>query len=190
MGMFTTRDPIGLMGGDNVFAYAPNPTGWIDPLGLAADGVLNKVGKGLKLGAKIGRGVPGVIWQAITPTTMGDATLPIDSEALERVRAKAEEKDSPCTSGRCCPDCVPYPEGTPGYQGPKTSVRGKNGSRNNDGVGIPHYKMYIVEQDRRDCSCKWKLDKRAQHHILQEPNGINLNSRIKLNTGGSVLSYP
>ena len=34
VGMFTTRDPIGLMGGDNDFAYAPNPTGWIDPLGL------------------------------------------------------------------------------------------------------------------------------------------------------------
>ena len=34
MGMFTTRDPIGLMGGSNVFAYAPNPTGWIDPFGL------------------------------------------------------------------------------------------------------------------------------------------------------------
>ncbi|WP_227680195.1 RHS repeat domain-containing protein, partial [Psychrobacter sp. HII-4] len=34
MGMFTTRDPIGLRGGDNVFAYAPNPTGFIDPLGL------------------------------------------------------------------------------------------------------------------------------------------------------------
>ena len=36
MGMFTTRDPIGLMGGDNVFQYAPNPTGWIDPSGLTA----------------------------------------------------------------------------------------------------------------------------------------------------------
>ena len=34
LGMFTTRDPIGLMGGSNVFQYAPNPTGWIDPLGL------------------------------------------------------------------------------------------------------------------------------------------------------------
>ena len=38
MGMFTTRDPIGLMGGDNVFAYAPNPTGWVDPLGLKSIG--------------------------------------------------------------------------------------------------------------------------------------------------------
>ena len=35
VGMFVSRDPIGLMGGDNVFAYAPNPTDWIDPFGLA-----------------------------------------------------------------------------------------------------------------------------------------------------------
>ena len=35
LGMFISRDPIGLMGGSNVFQYAPNPTGWIDPLGLA-----------------------------------------------------------------------------------------------------------------------------------------------------------
>ena len=34
LGMFTSRDPIGLMGGNNVFAYAPNPIGWVDPLGL------------------------------------------------------------------------------------------------------------------------------------------------------------
>ena len=36
MGMFTTRDPIGLAGGSNVFQYAPNPVGWIDPFGLSA----------------------------------------------------------------------------------------------------------------------------------------------------------
>ena len=35
LGMFISRDPIGLMGGSNTFAYAPNPTGWIDPFGLA-----------------------------------------------------------------------------------------------------------------------------------------------------------
>ena len=34
--MFTTRDPIGLLGGMNVFQYAPNPVGWIDPWGLYA----------------------------------------------------------------------------------------------------------------------------------------------------------
>ncbi len=35
VGMFVSRDPIGLNGGFNVFAYAPNPTEWIDPWGLS-----------------------------------------------------------------------------------------------------------------------------------------------------------
>ena len=39
LGMFTTRDPIGLLGGNNVFQYAPNPTGWIDPFGLSGEDV-------------------------------------------------------------------------------------------------------------------------------------------------------
>ena len=32
--MFIQRDPIGLLGGFNVFQYAPNPIGWVDPWGL------------------------------------------------------------------------------------------------------------------------------------------------------------
>lgn len=31
-----SKDPIGLAGCINVFQYAPNPTGWIDPLGLTS----------------------------------------------------------------------------------------------------------------------------------------------------------
>ncbi|EMQ4858106.1 RHS domain-containing protein [Morganella morganii] len=34
-GRFTQQDPIGLAGGLNLYQYAPNPVGWIDPLGLA-----------------------------------------------------------------------------------------------------------------------------------------------------------
>ena len=34
MGRFITPDPIGLLGGWNLYQYAPNPLGWIDPLGL------------------------------------------------------------------------------------------------------------------------------------------------------------
>ncbi|WP_433885598.1 RHS repeat-associated core domain-containing protein [Pseudomonas vranovensis] len=33
IGRFTTPDPIGLLGGINLYQYAPNPLGWIDPLG-------------------------------------------------------------------------------------------------------------------------------------------------------------
>ena len=39
VGRFTTQDPIGLRGGLNLYRYAPNPYGWIDPLGLALAGV-------------------------------------------------------------------------------------------------------------------------------------------------------
>ncbi|WP_178106705.1 RHS repeat-associated core domain-containing protein [Pseudomonas mangiferae] len=34
IGRFVSQDPIGLLGGDNSYQYAPNPIGWIDPLGL------------------------------------------------------------------------------------------------------------------------------------------------------------
>jgi len=35
VGRFVSQDPIGLMGGMNLYQYAPNPTGWVDPFGLA-----------------------------------------------------------------------------------------------------------------------------------------------------------
>lgn len=34
LGRYITHDPIGFFGGNNFFQYAPQPTGWIDPLGL------------------------------------------------------------------------------------------------------------------------------------------------------------
>ncbi|MCU6276061.1 HNH endonuclease, partial [Morganella morganii] len=34
-GRFTQQDPIGLMGGLNLYQYAPNPVGWVDPWGWA-----------------------------------------------------------------------------------------------------------------------------------------------------------
>ena len=34
VGRFTQPDPIGLLGGLNLYQYGPNPTQWVDPLGL------------------------------------------------------------------------------------------------------------------------------------------------------------
>jgi RHS repeat-associated protein len=35
VGRFVSQDPIGLLGGFNLYAYAPNPVSWIDPWGLS-----------------------------------------------------------------------------------------------------------------------------------------------------------
>ncbi|APC19413.1 type IV secretion protein Rhs (plasmid) [Pseudomonas frederiksbergensis] len=39
VGRFTTQDPIGLLGGDNLYRYAPNALGWIDPWGWCNKGM-------------------------------------------------------------------------------------------------------------------------------------------------------
>ncbi|WP_350029728.1 RHS repeat-associated core domain-containing protein [Caballeronia sp. AZ1_KS37] len=43
-GRYITQDPIGFAGGVNLYQYAPNPIGWIDPLGLTAAGSLHTSG--------------------------------------------------------------------------------------------------------------------------------------------------
>ncbi|NVZ21632.1 RHS domain-containing protein, partial [Pseudomonas costantinii] len=37
IGRYLTPDPVKLAGGINAYQYAPNPTGWVDPLGLNAN---------------------------------------------------------------------------------------------------------------------------------------------------------
>ncbi|MDC4700220.1 RHS domain-containing protein, partial [Acinetobacter baumannii] len=37
VGRFVSKDPIGLLGSSNIYAYAPNPVEWIDPLGLMSE---------------------------------------------------------------------------------------------------------------------------------------------------------
>lgn len=39
---YLTRDPIGLLGGVNTYAYTPNPVGWLDPLGLSSNSALRR----------------------------------------------------------------------------------------------------------------------------------------------------
>lgn len=46
IGRFICQDPIGYAGGIHLYEYAPNPTGWIDPFGLAKSGRWEQVGNG------------------------------------------------------------------------------------------------------------------------------------------------
>ena len=45
IGRFISQDPIGLHGGNNLYQYAPNPSGWVDPLGLSGNCVCMPVKK-------------------------------------------------------------------------------------------------------------------------------------------------
>ncbi|NML35517.1 RHS repeat-associated core domain-containing protein, partial [Paraburkholderia antibiotica] len=76
-GRFISKDPIGLAGGVNVYAYAPNPVGWVDPLGLMGKPILGGTPKDAQKAVNKGQGpsditridepessVPGSQWHA------------------------------------------------------------------------------------------------------------------------------
>jgi len=50
VGRFVSPDPIGLLGGNNLYRYAPNPIEWLDPLGLSCNTDAKKLAS--NLGAK------------------------------------------------------------------------------------------------------------------------------------------
>ncbi|MEJ2692923.1 MAG: DUF4150 domain-containing protein [Candidatus Thiodiazotropha sp.] len=55
IGRYLTQDPIGLLGGDNIYLYTNKPTTWIDPIGLSAR--LKCVGKTPGKNSRTGREV-------------------------------------------------------------------------------------------------------------------------------------
>jgi len=74
IGRYLTPDPVKLAGGINAYQYAPNPTGWVDPLGLSSC----PGGDGCKQGAISQRSSPSV--------NDGEPTLP------QLTRAKRQER--------------------------------------------------------------------------------------------------
>ena len=46
-GRFVNQDPIGLMGGENLYAFALNVQGWVDPLGLCSNSKLPNADKAI-----------------------------------------------------------------------------------------------------------------------------------------------
>ncbi|SIT16308.1 RHS repeat-associated core domain-containing protein [Achromobacter sp. MFA1 R4] len=90
IGRFISKDPIGFAGGLNVYRYADNPVGWVDPLGLvgesarrAADvallgGKAEGAAAELHVGDKIFTGVSGT----------GRPVHPVVQDALDKVPQK------------------------------------------------------------------------------------------------------
>ena len=79
-GRFISKDPISYAGGLNLYVYAPNPVGWVDPLGLAAHrGRIQAQGSKLE---------ESVAWNQNTPLTASDAKT-----KLNELKDKLSKKD-------------------------------------------------------------------------------------------------
>lgn len=79
-GRFISHDPIGLLGGDNHYQYAPNPVGWVDPFGLAANR-----GRIQAQGSKLEESVS---WNQDTPLTKNQA-----KEIMQELEGKLSKRD-------------------------------------------------------------------------------------------------
>ncbi|KVZ35560.1 RHS repeat-associated core domain-containing protein [Burkholderia ubonensis] len=51
VGRFINHDPIGILGGENLYQYGPNPTSWIDPWGLCVTAAVSRGSAGEPLRA-------------------------------------------------------------------------------------------------------------------------------------------
>lgn len=111
------------------------------------------------------------------PTLSVPANPPATSTPTRPANPPAQRE--PEQPKRCNP-CQPYPVGTIGYQGPKTSVHGIDGTRN--GTGRLHYIIFQVQQNPKTCQCRWQETKKLfGHHYYGTPQSgwINLNGKSR-----------
>ncbi|HEX4550647.1 MAG TPA: RHS repeat-associated core domain-containing protein [Pseudomonas sp.] len=93
LGRYLTPDPIKLAGGLNQYQYTPNPTGWVDPLGLSANcPPPNRPGcavPGASDGAKVDEGEP-----QLPRMTAQERRAKIDELAEANAKRRVNEYES------------------------------------------------------------------------------------------------
>ncbi|WP_375140079.1 RHS repeat domain-containing protein [Pseudomonas sp. IPO3778] len=103
VGRFTTQDPIGLMGGENLYRYAPNAPGWIDPIGWCSA----KLGKNMGAAKGDGTGNHHLISEEVMKNFNGQviSTTACISSACSRARHPHHDwpvgRPARCPGGRC-----------------------------------------------------------------------------------------
>ncbi|WP_230953246.1 RHS repeat-associated core domain-containing protein [Burkholderia stagnalis] len=117
-GRFVSSDPIGLDGGVNAHQYAPNPVGWIDPLGLV------RFGGGKNVGAQSGR-IQSAASKCPCETDQGGRVYhrkPIDPTEIDKVLSSQQVRGRVTRNYMAGLDPKvkayegPLPEGVAGYE--------------------------------------------------------------------------
>ena len=91
VGRYVTQDPVGLEGGVNLYIYAPGPTGWVDPLGLARkkkkNGPCSCAPKSEKRQDKLSdpNPVPKSIREAYEEIKLGRGTPNLDNNGVQKI---------------------------------------------------------------------------------------------------------
>ena len=167
----------------NFYRFANNTQKWSDPTGL------NPLVIGGYEAFMYLLAVTGIYTIAVN--SQDDGTVwPTSNDEESQSSNQSTTDISNCSKTESgCPPCSPYPVGTLGYIGPRIVQRGADGARNNDGVGIPHFKVFAVQQNPKDCTCRWQQTQKVMqiygHHTKFIPSGA-----IDLNGKGDPPSYP
>lgn len=103
LGQFVSRDPLGLLAGENFYRYAPNPIAWADPLGLIPLDHTGADGKGYTIYALVDRNTQEVKYVGLTEdsrfwermkehTDKGRFHADLESIELDSARTYAEAR--------------------------------------------------------------------------------------------------
>ena len=142
-GCYITQDPIGLVGGWNLYQYPLNPVQNIDPHGLFAFAI-----------PVILEGINWLFWGS---AVAGSAAL-VTSGDTEKNKTGSLTN---CEGQKSCPPCTP-PEGT-------LCVGSEHSEHEHKGMK-PHYHTYQMNQNAKNCECNWNKRKKLEHAFNSPPS--------------------
>ena len=167
IGRFTQQDPIGLMGGMNLYRFEGTVQNQIDPTGL------NPLVIGGYEAFMYLLAVTGIYTIAVNSQEDGTVWSTSNDEESQSSNQSTTDISNCSKTEAGCPPCSPYPVGTLGYQGPEAHLRGTF-------AGREHYHIFEVQQNPNDCKCRWQKGSKSvwghQYFGDINPSWINLNS--------------
>jgi len=158
LGRWPNRDPIGELGGRNLYGFNyNNPIQFYDPDGRNPAVIV------------IG-GVTVTVGQCAVLAVMTCLAIPPCRDALIKLVQEGVREIGDCCKPKKCPPCTPYAAGTTGHLGPHAT----SPSAPPEAPRPTHYNLFIVNQQAPPlCKCYWN---RLPPHYSAIPGTVDLNN--------------